>query len=754
MIAEQIPGPAYELILNGQVVVTTSTLTSSIAEWAQFPAVSTIDMTGFGIADCSLINMADQQTVGLFGTISSVGNITGSNTGILQGFITARATNLLGSTATVSSIVNNTISSNFGTITTLSTNAFNANIANISTLSTNTFSANVANFSTTITGPNITTRTITANLLQSYPASSLSISSVNNLNQQAQDISLLADGGAAIASFTDLNLTAQNGNRGRVNITAGGGFNNGVNGEVNIVANAGSVPLTGLGSGGLISLTANSPLVLSSFTSAIKLNAAGINLYAGAIPPIGSLAGYNFIHSDVGTNITTGLPPTLPNIPGTTYLYGTAGVTTSSEFYVPEIYPYWNGLTTPPDLMIAGRYIAVNLATVYVRLSTIRSMEMAGAGAISGVKTFSGTNIQMTNISSINGAVYPPPISFISSFNTLATSSFTVSSINGAAYPPPAGAVSTFSTLTASTFTNNNASISSLSLSSINSMAQFGTKSMIINGDVAQIQLANNAGQFTKMNLLSRQNYSEIQSFDSTFTVPLDLYLTCDNLGVNTKNIIGGYEVDISGSTIIENGILQVATGVSSGTTVTDTFVSTQQIYTSTIQTSTISGLSEINGKDIYTFGEFLTTSTITVTGTNTPTIIPFDTFTVGNQVNLSSGTIQVTQAGLYNLNVNIQLDKSGGGTDTANFWIRQNGADVPNSASLIAVNGTQGETLGICSYYINCNAGDTLELIFASADPTMSATTFPQQIAPPGGVDPYDCPQAPAVISQIKLIR
>jgi hypothetical protein len=280
---------------------------------------------------------------------------------------------------------------------------------------------------------------------------------------------------------------------------------------------------------------------------------------------------------------------------------------------------------------------------------------------------------------------------------------------------------------------SSNANLSSIQVSSINSFASFGTKSMRVEGDVAQIQLRNNniAGAGTNLNLLSRTAYSEIQSFNSNFTTPLNLIFNADNFGFNvpSASITGGIEMDISGNTQVRG----------------DLYV------TGTEYVSTIANLKYVNTKDIYTFGEFLTTTTIPVTGANTPTVIPFDTNTVGNEVSLVSGAIEVSQSGLYEFKVSIQFDKSGGGTDVVDFWVRVNGNDVANTASQLVVNGTQGETLGTCFYYLSLNASDKVEIVFASGDATMEAAYFPAWVTPG---DPYDRPAVPAVIANIKLLR
>jgi hypothetical protein len=98
----------------------------------------------------------------------------------------------------------------------------------------------------------------------------------------AESMTLTADEGTLISAFSDIDLVAQNGNRGRVNITANPGFNNGVGGEIRLNAIGGVVPIVGGGSGGLIELTATTPSLPGvSLTSAIKLSAQSILSYAG-----------------------------------------------------------------------------------------------------------------------------------------------------------------------------------------------------------------------------------------------------------------------------------------------------------------------------------------------------------------------------------------------------------------------------------------------------------------------------------------
>ena len=213
----------------------------------------------------------------------------------------------------------------------------------------------------------------------------------------AETIRLTADTGINIVNYSDVDITAENGNRGRVNILAEPGYNNGIGGEVHITANGGSIPLTGIGSGGLIELIATTP-ALTGLSSAIKMNAASVLSYAGVVPIIGSLAGYNYMYGSAGTNILAGLPSIFPNIPGTNYLYGAAGLLPNiagtrieNTLGVDKIVP----LSSFTNLVIQG--IPGGATT---SLASITSID--GATGPGGVPA-----MPLTNVASINGIPFP-----------------------------------------------------------------------------------------------------------------------------------------------------------------------------------------------------------------------------------------------------------------------------------------------------------------------------------------------------------
>jgi hypothetical protein len=170
-----------------------------------------------------------------------------------------------------------------------------------------------------------------------------------------------------------------------------------------------------------------------------------------------------------------------------------------------------------------------------------------------------------------------------------------------------------------------------------------------------------------------------------------------------------------------------------------------------------LDGLTSINTRtNIYQNGSFSSSQTQTQTGgvANTPTPITFDTSAVANGVSLfgtlPTSTVRVSTAGRYEISFSIQWDKSGGGTDFVDAWVRINGNDLRDSASQVVVNGTQGETVLTVPIMADLSANDDIEIVFASPDATMAATAFPAW-ATPG--DPYDRPAIPSIIINVKSV-
>jgi len=755
------------LLLNGVPLATTSTSISSLQDWSFYPAIQTVDMNTFGLSNVGNIN--SQNIFNALNiqsdTFSGLTSITAPAATITNGRFTSLSTTNL----QVSAINNSSnITVNQG-LTATSLTAPSLSTINLSTATIN--GQSVISGSNWSQYPATQTVNLQGNGLSN--SGNLTINTTSNTTINTGEFFMTADGGLNIASITNVDITAQNGNRGQINLVANSGNNNGVAGQIFLTANGGQVG--GVGTGGTIELTANTPLGFSNLTSKITLNASGINSYAGSIPALASAYGYNFIYGQNGVYIASGLPPGLPNVPGTTYIYGTLGIEMPSDAYMKNIYPYFDGITTPPDINITGRYITPNLAQVCVRMSNVRQIDFQSNVAtymsnldtlsMSGNGTIGTSNLTATNgtIGTLSNGSLVGTGGNISGYNNISASNLNITTINGAAYPPAGGGASTISTFTT-------ASISSLNVSSINGQPYFANNfTKLFTSTLAfstMISAGSNSGFVYPITI----DYD--QAGGSTNSSGVGIAVQGHNFG--TGAVINRIEMGARGNG--ENYIMSVWPGAN----LEDLYIDATELVVrdsdgfSTImnlnpyglitngivaapEVSTVNvNLSTINNKQYPTdpiYGEFLTTSTITVSAANTPTVIPLDTNTVGNGVSLNGGAIEVSQTGLYSFSPSIQFDKSGGGASDCDFWVRVNGNDVANSGSKITVQGTTGQLIGTVVLYLSLNANDLVELVIASADSSMAATYFAPWTVSPGG-DPYDRPAIPAVITVIQLIR
>lgn len=244
----------------------------------------------------------------------------------------------------------------------------NITTGNITTLNNTTATIGTGN----ITTANITTGnigTVNTTLVNNGSSSnSLRLQSPSNDTIVSGNRAFMtADQGSVVSATSDITLSASNGYKGRINLTTSGGYSNGINGEINLTANGAVVGIypADYATGGLINITANTPAAsLYTFTSAIKLSAASVLSYAGAVSPIGSLLGYNYIQGTLGVNIVAGSGGSA-NAVGTVYLYGANGTTIQNGLYTDTIYNILGG-----DLNLNGRSCNVNLSGNAINANT------------------------------------------------------------------------------------------------------------------------------------------------------------------------------------------------------------------------------------------------------------------------------------------------------------------------------------------------------------------------------------------------
>lgn len=118
-------------------------------------------------------------------------------------------------------------------------------------------------------------------------------------------------------------------------------------------------------------------------------------------------------------------------------------------------------------------------------------------------------------------------------------------------------------------------------------------------------------------------------------------------------------------------------------------------------------------------YGSFYDMTTQTAAVVNTAYAVTFNTTDISNGVYIGSPTsrVYVDEAALYDLQFSAQLDNASGGNHLAWIWLRKNGTDVPDTAGKLRLAGNNGLIVPAWNYFIQLNAGDYIELMWAVDD-------------------------------------
>ncbi len=136
----------------------------------------------------------------------------------------------------------------------------------------------------------------------------------------------------------------------------------------------------------------------------------------------------------------------------------------------------------------------------------------------------------------------------------------------------------------------------------------------------------------------------------------------------------------------------------------------------------------------------------------NTATQITFDQndFLNGMQNDGTDG-ITVEQSGIYNYQFSVQLKNTDTQIHSAWIWLRVNNVDVDGTGSKFDVisshGGTPGFIIAACNFYVEAEAGDTVEMWAAVSN---TAVTFDATAAQ---TSPFPMPAIPSVVATLSFV-
>ena len=136
----------------------------------------------------------------------------------------------------------------------------------------------------------------------------------------------------------------------------------------------------------------------------------------------------------------------------------------------------------------------------------------------------------------------------------------------------------------------------------------------------------------------------------------------------------------------------------------------------------------------------------------NTATQITFDTNDFLNGcTNDGTDGISVEQSGIYNYQFSVQLRNSNTQIHSAWIWLRINNVDVPGTASKFDVisshGGVDGFIIAACNFYVQVEAGDTVEMWAAVNNVAVTFDASPAQTVP------FAHPSIPSVVATLTFV-
>lgn len=103
-----------------------------------------------------------------------------------------------------------------------------------------------------------------------------------------------------------------------------------------------------------------------------------------------------------------------------------------------------------------------------------------------------------------------------------------------------------------------------------------------------------------------------------------------------------------------------------------------------------------------------------------------------GTVVREPGSRLYVAESGIYNLQFSAQFDKTAGASADIYIWLRQNGVDVPYTASKVVIQGTNAEIIAAWNFVIQLTANDYVELAWSSTDTNVHLSAVTPVTGPP----------------------
>ena len=136
-------------------------------------------------------------------------------------------------------------------------------------------------------------------------------------------------------------------------------------------------------------------------------------------------------------------------------------------------------------------------------------------------------------------------------------------------------------------------------------------------------------------------------------------------------------------------------------------------------------------------YGAFQDSTDQTAANTTTAYAITFDTTDFSNGVTLSnSSRLNVSQAGIYNVQFSVQFKNATNDTQDVDVWFRKNGTDIANSNSRFSLgprksSGDPSHLIAAMNFFVSLAASDYVQIMWRPTDVGVSLEHFAADTSP-----------------------
>ena len=150
-------------------------------------------------------------------------------------------------------------------------------------------------------------------------------------------------------------------------------------------------------------------------------------------------------------------------------------------------------------------------------------------------------------------------------------------------------------------------------------------------------------------------------------------------------------------------------------------------------------------------YGAFQDSTNQTAANTTTAYAMTLNTTDYSNGVYVSnSSRMNVRNYGIYNLQFSTQFVNTDGSIHDIDIWFRKNGTNIAASNSRYSVpnrhGSVDGHIIAALNYFIELNANDYMEIMWATDDVAVSIQQLPTRTSP-------DTPATPSVIATMQYV-